>query len=207
MLQFRRRFYGLSLCYLLAKDSRCIVIIRVTQVQTKIINSRLSPSLMRLSANSIDQSCVICQKRKSYITFSIRRFASFFHRQCWVCLWYLLLAHCRNTPCTKSHHSSFSTNDLYELKTSTNIWSMNALRKSKSAEQSISDAALTLHPLRFRKEVVYFCSQNERQKMSHKSIVGMKDKRFRNPLKDPTTLGTFRALFVNFRRKGNLQQA
>ena len=57
-----------------------------------------------------------------------------------------------------------------------------------------SDAALTLHPLRFRKEVVYFCSQNERQKMSHKSIVGMKDKRFRNPFKDPTTLDTFRTL-------------
>ena len=56
------------------------------------------------------------KKRKSYITFSIHRFASLiFHRQCWVCLWYLLLAHCRNTPCTKSHHSSFSTNDLYEL--------------------------------------------------------------------------------------------
>ena len=52
--------------------------------------------------------------------------------------------------------------------------------------------AFTLHPLRFRKEVVYFCSQNERQKMSHKSIVGMEDKRYRNPLKDPTTLGTFR---------------
>ena len=30
MLQFRIRFYGLSLCYLLAKDSRCIVIIRDT---------------------------------------------------------------------------------------------------------------------------------------------------------------------------------
>ena len=37
--------------------------------------------------------------------------------------------------------------------------------------------------------------------MSHKSIVGMKDKRYRNPLKDPTTLGTFRTLFVNFSQK------
>ena len=61
--------------------------------------------------------------------------------------------------------------------------------------------ALTLHPLRFREKGVYICSQNERQKMSHKSIVGMKDKRYRNPLKDPTTLGTFRTLFVNFSQK------
>ena len=102
----------------------------------------------------------------------------------------------------------FSTNDLYELKNiDKNLIDKCSQKKQICRAKHNSDAALTLHPLRFRKEVVYFCSQNERQKMSHKSIVGMKDKRFRNPLKDPTTLGTFRTLFVNFCRKSHLQQA